>query len=528
MATNKTSTYVIGDIHGCYTQFIELLERIEKRDPRARFILVGDIVSRGPEDEKMLAWAYENITPDGKYQMTLGNHDDTFIEIFGKGEFVTIYSLSDYKPDKDVFWRLDEQKKLMYQYAKFLASLPLFKKLEINGQKYIIAHAWYSENPNPELYDDLDPDNPTFNKRFMALWYRDREDYNGEFEDDYEPIDGEILIHGHTPTLTNKEQMHREFSPGKIWKRENSINVDCGLVFNVAKYGYSYAKFGNLAAYHLETGEAEYLWEIVDEYALNDDEYYEDRIKREQKEHEERKIRAAIEEEEWERKADAAWAKFNDPYLQSFFKQILDLDKVPARKDYNYDARFNFLQHHLRGITVFNKGQSDEDHDFDFEKTPLIAVADIVKDGKCTQTFYAYNDERSSGFWIDVPLEEDWFYQAFRHKGENYLLGVNDYDRQYGEGVVYYLGYFGAVPLVKYGTYTPKFNWHSKEEIFAANEKFNERGKLTGLMTWDFCNNHDELLTIKAARNYGSCYHVHIVNSKGEVIAEISRAYTGI
>jgi len=45
--------------------------------------LVGDIVSRGTEDAQMLAWAYENVTLDGKYQMVLGNHDDTFIEPFG-------------------------------------------------------------------------------------------------------------------------------------------------------------------------------------------------------------------------------------------------------------------------------------------------------------------------------------------------------------------------------------------------------------------------------------------------------------
>jgi len=62
------STYVIGDIHGCYTQFTELRERIEKKDPDATFILVGDIVSRGPEEERMLAWVYENITEGRVYR----------------------------------------------------------------------------------------------------------------------------------------------------------------------------------------------------------------------------------------------------------------------------------------------------------------------------------------------------------------------------------------------------------------------------------------------------------------------------
>ena len=38
MIENKVSTYVIGDVHGCYSQFMELLKRVEERDPNARFI----------------------------------------------------------------------------------------------------------------------------------------------------------------------------------------------------------------------------------------------------------------------------------------------------------------------------------------------------------------------------------------------------------------------------------------------------------------------------------------------------------
>ena len=58
--------------------------------------------------------------------------------------------------------------------------------------------------------------------------------------------------------------MSRIYSPGKIWRRKNSINLDCGLVFNVTNYNESFAKFGNLAAYHIEADEALYLWDIVE------------------------------------------------------------------------------------------------------------------------------------------------------------------------------------------------------------------------------------------------------------------------
>ncbi|MCL2193468.1 MAG: metallophosphoesterase [Treponema sp.] len=107
--------YVIGDIHGCYTQFTELRERIENNDADAVFILAGDIVGRGPEDEKILSWAYENITLNGKYQMVLGNHDDGFMEVFGNGDFETIYSLGEkaghhYHAPSDEFRHLRKNK----------------------------------------------------------------------------------------------------------------------------------------------------------------------------------------------------------------------------------------------------------------------------------------------------------------------------------------------------------------------------------------------------------------------------------
>ena len=68
-------TYVVGDIHGCFGSWIKLKNKIEKQDSVARFILIGDIVDRGPEVCKMITWARKHITTDGKYQMILGNHE---------------------------------------------------------------------------------------------------------------------------------------------------------------------------------------------------------------------------------------------------------------------------------------------------------------------------------------------------------------------------------------------------------------------------------------------------------------------
>jgi bis(5'-nucleosyl)-tetraphosphatase (symmetrical) len=42
------STYVIGDVHGCFDQFIRLLDKIEYDSQVDKIILTGDLVNRGP------------------------------------------------------------------------------------------------------------------------------------------------------------------------------------------------------------------------------------------------------------------------------------------------------------------------------------------------------------------------------------------------------------------------------------------------------------------------------------------------
>ena len=282
-------TYVVGDVHGCYAQFTELRERIEQKDPNAAFILVGDIVYRGPEEEKMLAWARQNITPDGKYQMVLGNHDDAFIEVLGNHKYETIYSLGkeagQYYSTSDRYGRFPSDASLTQEYVAFLAGLPLLKRIDVNGQKFIVAHAWY----DPALFKKAGSGKKgSLRQRFCLLWERDIEE-GGEIINEYAPEDGEKLIHGHTPTLYPKYEIHRGYSPGKVWDMGTSINVDCGLVFGVTNQRAAGVEYANLAAYNLETGETEYLWDIPDGYALNGDEYFEDKEKRLKEEWEEKK-----------------------------------------------------------------------------------------------------------------------------------------------------------------------------------------------------------------------------------------------
>ena len=67
-------TYVMSDIHGCFTAFQKMLEKIgfSKSD---RLIIAGDIIDRGPENLEMLKWMEkkpENV------EILMGNHEYDF------------------------------------------------------------------------------------------------------------------------------------------------------------------------------------------------------------------------------------------------------------------------------------------------------------------------------------------------------------------------------------------------------------------------------------------------------------------
>lgn len=65
------ATYVIGDIQGCYDEFMALLDKIHFSDGDALW-LVGDLVNRGPNSLAVLRFL-KNFS--GTLHCVLGNHD---------------------------------------------------------------------------------------------------------------------------------------------------------------------------------------------------------------------------------------------------------------------------------------------------------------------------------------------------------------------------------------------------------------------------------------------------------------------
>ncbi|HNQ04321.1 MAG TPA: symmetrical bis(5'-nucleosyl)-tetraphosphatase [Thiobacillaceae bacterium] len=66
------STYVIGDIQGCYESFLELLGHVNFDPVRDQVWITGDLVNRGEDSLAVLRWCEAHA---GSVVAVLGNHD---------------------------------------------------------------------------------------------------------------------------------------------------------------------------------------------------------------------------------------------------------------------------------------------------------------------------------------------------------------------------------------------------------------------------------------------------------------------
>ena len=102
------TTYVIGDLQGCFDELQSLLKSINYQSENDHLWFVGDIVNRGPKSLECLRFVKE-LNEQGKADMVLGNHDFHLLAAYAGLEKFTSKSdtLSDILNDPDVDNLLD-------------------------------------------------------------------------------------------------------------------------------------------------------------------------------------------------------------------------------------------------------------------------------------------------------------------------------------------------------------------------------------------------------------------------------------
>jgi len=200
------SKYVMSDIHGCYDEFMRIIELIGFTDQDELYIL-GDIFDRGLEPLKILDYivGHKNII------LIKGNHEQLFEEAFETGDYSLWYCNGGQTTHSRLMESGLDYEQQVYHYIR---RLPFIKVVD----KFILVHAglFFSDNfKELELDELLKLQNADY-----CLWARD----NIDFEEQYNDY---TVIVGHTSVqsiLNNSDNTH-------ILKRNGTIYIDCGCCF---------------------------------------------------------------------------------------------------------------------------------------------------------------------------------------------------------------------------------------------------------------------------------------------------------
>ena len=224
--------YVISDIHGCYKQYKELLEKISFSDEDTLYVL-GDSVDRGPEPIKVL----DDLMARKNVVYIVGNHDVNMLRVMkmkrkkkmSKDEQL---EYQEWRSDGGMIteeWLLtlsEEHRQKIYEY---LENALLYEELVIEGKTFVLVHAGI-QNFNPEK---------KMNEYELYELVEGRTNYSKRYFSD----ENTYLVTGHTPTF-----FIRGYGKAEVYKNNGHIAVDCGCAYG-----------GKLAAYCLETGEVFYV-----------------------------------------------------------------------------------------------------------------------------------------------------------------------------------------------------------------------------------------------------------------------------
>ncbi len=215
--------YAISDIHGCYSKFVRMLDKIGFSNERDILFVLGDVVDRGPNGIKVLQLMMENdhMVP------IMGNHDLMAYEILRQLEekivqesekvslrhILAIQGICRYwfsqggVPTFLGYIRL--KKKQRRDLLDYLGDFITYFEINTGGNSFVLSHGGIREFV----------ENKSLGEYSRADFIYDRPDYTKVyFKDRY-------LVTGHTPTDLIKG------NSGGIYKANNHIAIDCGAVF---------------------------------------------------------------------------------------------------------------------------------------------------------------------------------------------------------------------------------------------------------------------------------------------------------
>lgn len=137
--SNSTRTVLIGDVHGCLSELVQLIQKLYI-DASTRLIFLGDLVDRGPDPLGVVRFVKWLQGSSGiETYCLLGNHEEKLVR-WAKHERNRAIN------GKANPMKIDDAKRAEYdrfslQDLNWMASLPTYLRFTTGEQRWIATHA---------------------------------------------------------------------------------------------------------------------------------------------------------------------------------------------------------------------------------------------------------------------------------------------------------------------------------------------------------------------------------------------------
>lgn len=129
---SDVGVFVVGDIHGEYTQLIGKLKDIGFNFESDLLIAVGDLVDRGSENEKCI-----NLLNEKWFKSIRGNHEQFCIDGFQDSSIAFYHRMK----NNGGAWFYNHQEDIQSAIVNKLNKLPVLLEIKYKNKKYGFIHA---------------------------------------------------------------------------------------------------------------------------------------------------------------------------------------------------------------------------------------------------------------------------------------------------------------------------------------------------------------------------------------------------
>jgi len=211
--THKNRLIAIGDIHGCYNKFFQLVNDRIKLTKNDQLVLLGDYIDRGDQSKEVIDFIIQLLSDGFNVVPLKGNHEEFLIQAYHHSNNISKWILNGGQNTLDSFG-IKEICDLPIDYIQFFSNLKPYFSI----QDYLFVHAGFNDTI-------LNP----FDDEYHMLWTCNRA-YNNPL------LSNKTIIHGHCPIT-------KEVCKTAVINKEKVINIDTGCVYA------DKASYGTLTAY---------------------------------------------------------------------------------------------------------------------------------------------------------------------------------------------------------------------------------------------------------------------------------------